>query len=69
MPTSIGNRLRLSGKLIKGERRYVLQCADESVWRLEVLEQDIPNNIEKVTVEGVQLGDDVIKVDWVGAKR
>ena len=66
MPGSIGNRVRLSGKLIKGERRYVLQCEDESVWRLEISGQEVPKNARDVTIEGIQLSRDAVKVDWIG---
>jgi len=69
MTTSNSNRLRLTGKLIKGERRYILQCDDESVWRLDFRDLDIPNEGSEVTLEGTQSGTDTIDVDWVGSKR
>lgn len=69
MNYSNSNRLRLTGKLIKGERHYLLQCANESVWRLNVLDAKIPKDGTEVTIEGVQSGVDGIDVDWVGAKN
>ena len=67
MPGSVGNRLRLSGKLIKGERRYVLQCEDESVWRLNLDGLDLPNGASEVVVDGTKSASDVVDVDWIGA--
>ncbi|WP_339692025.1 DUF5818 domain-containing protein [uncultured Parasphingorhabdus sp.] len=69
MNHSNSNRLRLTGKLIKGERHYLLQCADENVWRLNFLDVKTPKDGTQVIIEGVQSGVDGIDVDWVGAKK
>jgi|TARA_R100001244_G_scaffold71741_1_gene57966 hypothetical protein len=69
MNYSNSNRLRLTGKLIKGERHYLLQCANERVWRLNFLDAKIPKDGTQVTIEGVKSGVDGIDVDWVGAKN
>lgn len=67
MPISQSNRLRLTGKLIKGDRRYILQCEDESIWRLDFLDDAQDPRPGNVTVEGVQSAKDAVKVDWIGA--
>ena len=67
MSGSNSNRVRLIGKLIKGERGYVLQCEDESVWRLEFQDGEQGPELGDVTVEGVQSGRETVKVDWIGA--
>jgi Protein of unknown function (DUF5818) len=69
MNHSHSNRLRLTGQLIEGERRYILQCADEKVWRLNLLDVKIPKNGTLVIIEGVQSGVDGIDVDWIGATK
>ena len=69
MDHSNSHRLRLTGQLIKGERRYLLKCSDENVWRLNLLDVKIPKIGSQVTIEGVQSGVDGIDVDWVGAKK
>ncbi len=69
MDRSNSNRLRLTGKLIKGDRRFVLQCEDETVWRLKFLDTKTPRDGTDVIIEGVQSGVDGIDVDWVGAKK
>ncbi|WP_422342811.1 DUF5818 domain-containing protein [Parasphingorhabdus sp.] len=66
MNRSNSNRLRLTGKLIKGDRRYVLQCDDQSVWKLDFLDIEVPEDNDIVLVEGVQTGIDSITVDWIG---
>ena len=69
MNHSNSNRLRLIGKLIKGDRRYVLQCDDESVWKLDFQDIEVPKDITIVLVEGVKTGVDSITVDWVGETK
>ena len=69
MNHSNSNRLRLTGKLIKGERRHLLECADEKVWRLNLLDVKIPKIGTHVIIEGVQSGVDGIEVDWIGVKN
>lgn len=69
MNHSNSNRLRLTGKLIKGDRRYVLQCDDESVWKLDFQDIEVPEDNHIVLVEGVKTGVDSITVDWVGETK
>ena len=69
MNHSSSNRLRLTGQLIKGERRHLLECADEKVWRLNLLDVKIPKDGTEVIIEGVQSGVDGIDVDWIGATK
>ncbi len=69
MNRSNSNRLRLTGQLIEGERRYILQCADEKIWRLNFLDVKTPKSGTQVIIEGVQSGVDGIDVDWIGAKK
>ena len=66
MNHSNSNRLPLTGTLIKGDRRYVLQCDDESVWKLDLQDIEIPEDSRIILVEGVKTGVDSITVDWVG---
>lgn len=65
MEHSKSHRLRLTGQLIKGERRYVLQCDDEKVWRLNFLDVKAPKDGTEVIVEGFQSGVDGVNVDWI----
>lgn len=65
MAYSNTNLIRLTGKLLKGKRRCVLQCADESVWRLNLLDVEIPEGGTEVVIEGAQTGSDLIDVDWI----
>ena len=69
MTHSNSNRVRLTGKLIKGNRRCLLQCEDENVWRLNFIDIVVPTAAGEVTVEGVQSGIDNVDVDWIGAKQ
>ena len=69
MNHSNSHRLRLTGKLMKGERHYLLHCVDENIWRLNFLDVKIPKNGIDVTIEGVQSGIDGVDVDWIGAKN
>ena len=69
MNHSNSNRLRLTGKLIKGDRRYVLQCDDESVWKLDFQDIVIPKENTAVVVEGVKSGTDGVDVDWIGTVK
>lgn len=69
MNHSNSNRLRLIGKLIKGDRHYLLQCDDENVWRLNFLDVKIPKVGAKVIVEDFQSGIDGIDIDWVGTRN
>ncbi|WP_109355568.1 DUF5818 domain-containing protein [Sphingorhabdus sp. EL138] len=69
MYRSNSNRLRLTGKLIKGDRRYVLQCDDQSVWKLDFLDIEVPKDNDIVLVEGVKTGIDSIAVDWIGESQ
>ncbi|MGI9360637.1 MAG: DUF5818 domain-containing protein [Parasphingorhabdus sp.] len=69
MTSSNTTRLRLTRKLIKGDRHYLLQCDDETVWRLELLDVDVPEETEEVVVEGLKSGIDSIDVDWIGPKH
>lgn len=69
MNHSNSNRLRLTGKLIKGDRRYVLQCDDKSVWKLDFQDNEVPEDNHMVLVEGVKTGVDSIAVDWVGETK
>lgn len=69
MDHSKSHRLRLTGQLIQGERHYLLECADEKVWRLNLLDVKIPKDGTQVIIEGVQSGVDGIDVDWIGAKN
>lgn len=69
MTSSNATRLRLTGKLIKGQRHYLLQCDDETIWRLELLDVDVPEGADEVIVEGLKSGIDSIDVDWVGPKH
>ena len=66
MTRSNSNRVRLTGKLIKGERRYILQSEDESIWRLNLIDVNVPIEAAEVTIEGVQSGVDNVDVDWIG---
>ncbi len=66
MDHSNSHRLRLKGKLIKGERRYILKCEDDSVWQLELQDGEEKPESGNVTVEGVKSGQDTVKVDWIG---
>lgn len=68
MTSSNTTRLRLTGRLIKGDRHYLLQCDDETVWRLELLDVDVPEETEEVVVEGLKSGIDSIDVDWIGSR-
>lgn len=69
MNHSNSNRLRLTGKLIKGDRRYVLQCDDESVWKLDFQDIVIPEENTAVVIEGVKSGTDGVVVDWIGTVK
>lgn len=60
--------LRVTGKLAKGERHYLLQCEDETVWRLKLLEVDVPEDTENVIVYGLKSVIDSIDVDWIGSQ-
>ena len=66
MTHSNSNRVRLSGTLVEGKRGYLLQCEDENVWRLNLIEVDIPDGATDVIVEGLQSRVDVVDVDWLG---
>ena len=66
MTNSNSNRVRLTGKLLKGERRYLLQCEDENVWKLNLIDVNAPDTEVDVIVEGLQSGVDVVDVDWIG---
>lgn len=68
MKYSNSNRLRLTGKLIKEDRRFVLQCDDESVWKLDFQDIAIPKENTLVVIEGAKVGTDGVDVDWVGRK-
>ena len=68
MNHSNSTRLRLTGKLIKGDRRYVLQC-DESIWKLDFQDIQVPEDNHIVLVEGVKTGIDSIMVDWIGKTK
>ncbi|WP_414696342.1 DUF5818 domain-containing protein [Parasphingorhabdus sp.] len=46
-----------------------MQCDDETVWRLELLDVDVPEETEEVVVEGLKSGIDSIDVDWIGPKH
>ncbi|NCN85432.1 MAG: hypothetical protein GW808_02145 [Sphingomonadales bacterium] len=69
MNHSNSNRLRLTGKLTKGSRHYVLQCEDETMWRLNFQDLDIPEENKDVIIEGFKAGFDAVDVDWVGPKH
>ena len=69
MNHSNSTRLRLTGKLIKGDRRYVLQCDDESIWKLDFQDIQVPEDNHIVLVEGVKTGIDSIMVDWIGKTK
>lgn len=69
MAYSNANIIRLTGKLIGGKRRYILQCVDENVWRLNFLDVEIPEGVSEVIIEGAQTGVDAIDMDWIGTNN
>jgi Protein of unknown function (DUF5818) len=68
MNHSHSNRLRLTGKLIERDRHFILQCDDETVWKLDFQDLDIPEAIGDFIVEGFKTGIYAVDVDWIGPK-
>ena len=63
------NRKRVSGRLEQGPRGIVIVTAAGDHW---VLEEHVPVGEQvgsDVTVEGVVVGLDRLRVDWVGESR
>jgi hypothetical protein len=64
-----GARVRVSGRLGQAVRGPILTTADGSVWVLEADAIKDRSAGELVTVEGVVIGLDKLKVDWVGVAQ
>jgi hypothetical protein len=62
-------RVRISGRLGQAARGIILTTADGSVWALVAEEIQDRAAGEQVTVEGVVIGMDKLKVDWVGVAQ
>jgi hypothetical protein len=62
-------RVRVSGRLGQAARGPILTTADGSVWVLQSDAIEDGSAGEQVTVEGVVIGLDKLKVDWVGVAQ
>jgi hypothetical protein len=62
-------RIRVSGRLGQAARGPILTTGDGLVWVLETDAIEDGSSGEQVTVEGVVIGLDKLKVDWVGVAQ
>jgi hypothetical protein len=62
----ISRRRRLSGRLTKGARSFLLTTFDEQTWIVDTLDVDQSLLGKNVIVDGIPTASDRIQADWIG---
>ena len=60
-----GRSRRLTGLLTKRRRGYVLTCENGDVWIITLAEGIHAPRSDRVLLEGVQTGQNLMTVDWI----
>ena len=59
-------RKRISGRLTKGARSFLLTTSDAQTWIVDALNVDQTLVGKNVIVDGISIAADRIKADWIG---